>query len=238
MPNGTSIRPSIPSKKNRGRKLATMISVLFRIGIRTSLEALNTISLMGRRFSGGSVRFSRRCRNTFSTSTMASSTNDPIAMAIPPMLMVLMVSPIRFMTRMVMSKDIGMVTKEIMVVRAFIRNMNNTITTKNAPSKSDRWMLPMELLMKELWRKICLSMCTSPGNSFLRLSSIWSSFSVSSRVLTFGCLVTVISTAGVARWEAIPVLGDWAPIFKSAISFNRTGVPSVCLITVCASSSM
>ena len=44
MPSGTSMRPSIPLRKNKGMKLATMISVELRIGIRTSFEALNTTS--------------------------------------------------------------------------------------------------------------------------------------------------------------------------------------------------
>ena len=39
IPSGLSILPSIPERKNRGRKLAMMISVEFSIGIRTSFEA-------------------------------------------------------------------------------------------------------------------------------------------------------------------------------------------------------
>ena len=39
IPSGLSILPSIPERKNSGRKLAMMISVEFSIGIRTSFEA-------------------------------------------------------------------------------------------------------------------------------------------------------------------------------------------------------
>ncbi|EJW96003.1 hypothetical protein EVA_15890 [gut metagenome] len=39
IPRGTSIRPSMPLKKNKGTKLTTMINVELRIGIRTSREA-------------------------------------------------------------------------------------------------------------------------------------------------------------------------------------------------------
>lgn len=60
-----------------------MINVELRIGIRTSREASNTTSTIGFRCPGGNSRFSRRCLYTFSTSTMASSTKDPMAMAIP-----------------------------------------------------------------------------------------------------------------------------------------------------------
>lgn len=45
IPRGTSIRPSIPLRKNNGRKHTTMMSVELRIGIRTSREALNTTSI-------------------------------------------------------------------------------------------------------------------------------------------------------------------------------------------------
>ena len=93
MPSGTSILPSMPLKKNNGMKLTTIISVEFRIGMRTSLDALNTTSSIGRRSASGFVRFSRRRLYTFSTSTMASSTKEPMAIAMPPRLMVLMVNP-------------------------------------------------------------------------------------------------------------------------------------------------
>ena len=39
MPSGFSIRPSMPDRKNRGRKQAMMIRVEFNMGIRTSREA-------------------------------------------------------------------------------------------------------------------------------------------------------------------------------------------------------
>lgn len=93
MPNGTSIRPSMPLRKNRGTKLTMIINVELRMGIRTSREALNTTSRTGRRSPAGSIRFWRKCFHTFSTSTMASSTSEPMAIAIPPRLMVLMLSP-------------------------------------------------------------------------------------------------------------------------------------------------
>jgi len=93
IPSGTSIRPSIPLRKNSGTKLTTMISVELRIGIRTSFEALNTTSSVLRRSASAFRRFSRSRLYTFSTSTMASSTSEPMAMAIPPRLIVLIVSP-------------------------------------------------------------------------------------------------------------------------------------------------
>ena len=137
MPSGASMRPSSPERKNKGMKLTTMISVELSMGIRTSPEAWNMISIFFFRASLGRRALRRKRLKTFSTSTMASSTNDPMAMAIPPMLIVLMVSPIAFNTSIVMSSEMGMVTSEISVVRAFIKKMKRMSTTKMPPSTSD-----------------------------------------------------------------------------------------------------
>ena len=150
MPSGTSMRPSIPERKKRGTKLTTMINVEFKIGIRTSLEALNTTWMTERRSFSGRRRFSRRRLYTFSTSTMASSTSEPMAMAIPPKLMVLIVSPMKCRVRMDTSSESGRVTSEIIVVRTLARNRNKTMTTKIPPSKRDFFTLLMELSMKRL----------------------------------------------------------------------------------------
>ena len=64
---------------------------------------------------------------------MASSTSDPMAMAIPPSDMVLMVTPMARRIRMVMIIDKGKATTEIRVVRRFIRKKNSTSITINAP---------------------------------------------------------------------------------------------------------
>ena len=137
MPNGANILPSIPERKKRGTKLATIIRVEFKIGIRTSLEASKTTV---RTFFCSSLvfcLFSRKRLNTFSTSTIASSTKEPIAMAIPPRLIVLMVSPKAFRVRIATITESGMVINEITVVRIFIRNKSSTIITKIPPSYKD-----------------------------------------------------------------------------------------------------
>ena len=75
-----------------------------------------------------------------------------MAMAMPPMLMVLSVRPMACNTRSVTSRERGMVTREMSVVRAFMRKMNSTSTTKMPPSTSDFRMFDMELSMKSCWR--------------------------------------------------------------------------------------
>ena len=212
IPSGISILPSMPERKNKGRKQATMINVEFRIGIRTSFEPSKTISMVGRRSVAGLNRFSRKRLYTFSTSTIASSTNEPIAIAKPPKLIVLIVNPKACITRIAINIDKGRATREMIVVRKFIRKKNNTTITKTAPSSKASWMLWIELLIKRDCLKMSVETSTSSGKV---LRSSWieaSSLSVSSRVLVPGCLVTVTSTAGLPFSEATPNLGVLAPI--------------------------
>ena len=60
MPSGASMRPSMPVKKKRGTKVATMMSVELRMGMRTSLEASYTTVSTGRCSAMGRARFSRK----------------------------------------------------------------------------------------------------------------------------------------------------------------------------------
>ena len=71
-----------------------------------------------------------------------------MAIAIPPMLMVFMVSPIMFSTSIVIISESGIVTSDIAVMRRFIRKSSRMRMTNRAPSYSDFWMLSMELSMK------------------------------------------------------------------------------------------
>ena len=124
----------MPLRKNRGTKQATIISVEFRIGILTSFDASKTTSNIGCCSPSGFILLRRKCLNTFSTSIMASSTNEPMAIAIPPKLIVLMVNPINLSVRMDTNSDNGIAINEMNVVRAFIKNKKSTITTKTEPS--------------------------------------------------------------------------------------------------------
>ena len=144
MPSGASIRPSIPERKNSGTKLATMISVEFKMGIRTSFEASKTTDITVLRSASGLFLFSRSRLNTFSTSTIASSTSEPMAIAIPPKLIVLIVSPIHLRASIEVTNASGIVTNDITVVRTFIKKIKSTITTKIPPSYNDFCTLSIE----------------------------------------------------------------------------------------------
>ena len=121
------------------------------------------------------------------------------------------------------NNESGNVTNEISVVRTFARNRNRTITTKIPPSKSDFFTLPIELSIKRLWRKMSVDTFTSGGRFFWRSFNEVSNLSVNSSVLVAGCLVTVISTAGLPRSEAVPSFGAFGPMVTFAISSSVTG---------------
>lgn len=137
MPSGRSMRPSMPSRKKSGTKATIVMIVAWTTDVRISFDASKTMLSVGSRWSLGRAKFSRSLLNTFSTSMIASSTSDPIAMAMPPRLIVLIVSPIHFNARIDTSSESGSATSEMTVVRKFIRKTSRTITTKTAPSNSD-----------------------------------------------------------------------------------------------------
>ena len=173
----------------------------------------------------GISRFCRNRLNTFSTSTIESSTSEPMAMAIPPRLIVLMVSPIQRMARSDATIESGMETNEITVVRQFIRNMNSTMITKIAPSIKDCFTLSNELSMKRDWRNIWELTLTSAGRLAFSSSNALSSLPVSASVLVLGCFVTVSSTAGFPSLEATPSTGVFGPMRTSATASSVIGSP-------------
>ena len=175
--------------------------------------------------------------HTFSTSTMASSTSDPMAMAIPPRLMVLMVSPMKCSARTEKRSANGRVTREMTVVRALARKRARMMVTKRAPSSNESFTLPILLSMKRDWRKMSVFTFTSGGKVAFISSSERSIRSVSSRVPVCGCFVTVISTAGFPSTEAHPILGSCAPMRTSAMSFRVTGTVPIRFTTACPISS-
>ena len=196
MPSGMSNLPSIPLKKNNGIKLATIMSEELKIGILTSDEELYTTSITEARLSAGRSLFCRNRLYTFSTSTIASSTSEPIAIAMPPRLIVLMVYPKKWSEITVIIIDNGRATSDIIVVRMFIKKKNKIITTKTAPSISARWMLEIELLINEDCLKISVEILIPSGIDFRASSNSSSICAVNLFVSIFGCFVIVNNTAG------------------------------------------
>ena len=77
-----------------------------------------------------------------------------MAMAMPPRLIVFIVSPIQRIASNENTMESGIEMRDMMVVRQFIRNMNSTMITKIAPSIKDFFTLSIELSMNLDWRKI------------------------------------------------------------------------------------
>ena len=162
MPSGVKIRPSRPERKNIGRNTTATISVAYTTELRISVEPLNTTSRIGSGF--GDSRFRRNRRNTFSTSMIASSTTSPMAMARPPIVMELRLTPNHFNTITPANSDVGIARKLMNDARKFIRKMNRITVTMMPPSKSAFFKLRIEPSMKSAWRNTRMFIFTSGGN--------------------------------------------------------------------------
>ena len=121
---------------------------------------------------------------------------------------------------MVITNDKGMVTSEIMVVRAFIRKMKSTITTNRAPSA--------ENVSHCIWALNKTGLAKNVVESFTSAGSVFVDHQLLDQLIghhcTAGCFVTVINTASLPRSEATPSLGVLFPTVTSAIFSSSTGV--------------
>src|SRR5439155_325860 len=98
---------------------------------RISRDAARTTSSGG----CGAERFAflRSRRHTFSTSTMASSTTSPTAIARPPSVMPLMEAPIATSTPMAVIRDNGIAVRLMTASRLDPRNATSTMSTRMDP---------------------------------------------------------------------------------------------------------
>ena len=90
-------------------------------------------------------------------------------------------------------------------------------------------MLDIELLIKSACLKMSVYTFIPSGIVFFISASSASISSVSEFVSTFGCLVTVSSTAGLSSFDATS-FGNFSPIFTSATSRMST-IPFSSLLT-------
>ena len=131
--------PSKPLMEKSGRNTSTTIKDAKMIEFLISLEASNTTCNVGRGFF--LCLFSRKRLNTFSTSTIASSTSSPIATASPPSVIVLMLIPNHLKIINVTTKERGIATSVIAVVLKLSKNKKRIIATRMDPSRSASVML-------------------------------------------------------------------------------------------------
>ena len=128
MPSGANNFPSIPDKKNNGKNATMIMKVALITELLISKEPSKITVNLSFCSALGLSAFSLRRLKTFSTSIMASSTKSPMAMAIPPKLIVLMVKPSHFKVKIATINEIGIANKEIKVDSKV--NEGTTITLK------------------------------------------------------------------------------------------------------------
>ena len=184
----------MPGSANSGMNTSTTMVVAWTMPDRTSTLACRTTSSTG---SGvAAARFCFRRRTMFSTSTTASSTSSPMAIARPPSVMTLSDWPSSLKISTVTASDSGMAISEISVVRADSRKANSTIATMMAPSRSASLTLPIEASMKSACRNSTLGAASPLGRDCLMSASTASMARVSCTVSAEGCFCTLTMTAG------------------------------------------
>ena len=137
---------------------------------------------------------------------IASSTRAPMAIAIPPSVIVLIVAPKARSTRMAAASDSGIAVNVIAAARRFARNSSTMTITRMPPSRSALTTLSTATSMKSACRKILRSIVMPFGSSCWSRSSSRSRRAVSSMVLAPGCFCTPTMTAGCALRDPSPRL--------------------------------
>ena len=93
----------------------------------------------------------------FSTSTIASSTTAPMAIARPANVITLRVAPSRESTSREHIKDNGMMLALINAIRHSNRNSRRTTTTSRLPASSDPVRLSIDISINVAGRKMVVS---------------------------------------------------------------------------------
>jgi hypothetical protein len=187
----------MPGRANRGTNTRAMMTVAMTTAERTSTLASRTrVSRRAGLRASWRARASLRRRRMFSTSTTASSTSSPMAMAMPPRVMVLMERPKYLKTRAVVSTETGMAVREMKVVRKLPRKRNSTAATKTEAASSFTSRLLMEASMKLAWRKVTRGAARPGGRAFSMSARAASTVRVRATVSAAGCFCTDRITAG------------------------------------------
>ena len=212
----------MPGSANSGTNTSTTVAVASTTPERTSLQARATTCRAGR--GRAARRFSWSRRKTFSTSTTASSTSSPMAIASPPRVIVLIDSPSSLNTSTAASSDSGIATSEMAVVRTFSRNANSTTATRIAPSRRASPTLPSAASMKSAWRNRKRGAAMPGGRLPDTSASTASTARVRAMLSMPGCFCTDKITAGLPSKPAPPRATAGAKP-TSATCDRRTGTP-------------
>ena len=164
-----------------------MMSVAKTMELRISMLAFRTTASAFRRCSTGNATFSRSRRTTFSTSITASSTSAPMAMAMPPSVIVLMVAPNALSVSTAATSESGMAVMVMSVARPLARNTSTTTMTSSTPSPNAVKTFLTATSMKFACRKMSV-WSFMPGGSLVWMSaSTASSCLVRASVFAPGC---------------------------------------------------
>ncbi len=141
--SGRNIRPSTCSSVKTGRKLTvTMRSEKKRLGPTSFAASITACIRSFSESSGGgpsprafAARARSMCLCAFSTITRLASTITPIAIAIPPRLMMLALIPRRYITPSAIRMPTGTVTTATNALRKWSRNTSTTSATTSSSSQ-------------------------------------------------------------------------------------------------------
>ena len=135
---------------------------------------------------------------------IASSTRAPIAIAMPPSVMVFTVPPRTRIAMIANASERGIATTEISVVRTFHRNSSRMAITKKAPSRKAWITFSTASEIKSACRKIFRSSVIPSGSSPAISSSSASILRVSSSVLAPACFWIDRMTPGSPFTDPVP----------------------------------
>ena len=186
------------------------------------------------------ARHSRSRRTMFSISMIASSTTTPTATAKPARTIVLMFAPSASRTIAAAASDSGIASRLTSAARHSNRNASRTNTTRTQPITTAKPRLPIAVLMKVDWRKMCESM-RIPGSPGAREASARSIPFVTSSVLAPGNFSTTSIRPGPALTTASPIRGGWSyttratsPIVSVRAPRRASGMAASCCGVVTA----
>ena len=165
-----------------------------------------------------------RCRATFSSMTMASSTTKPVAMVSAISVRLLTEKSIRYMKAKVPTSDSGTATLGMMVAEGLRKNAKVTSTTRPMANSSSFWVSLTEARI--LWvRSVSTATSTAAGRVEVSCGSNSRTLSVTSITLAPGWRCTFSSTAGWLLAQAARKRSS-APSTMVATSPRRSGAPS------------
>src|SRR6202158_60885 len=176
--------PVVPGKSATGTNTATSTSDVATTAPATSFMATDAALC-------GSVMPSAMCRSTFSITTIASATTNPVASVMPNSVNVLMENPNALMKMNVPTSETGIVIAGINVLRQSCKNKKITAMTRTIACASVINTSRIDSLTTFVVSKAIAYF--SPGGKFLdsRRNSVFAALSTSSAFAPGNCVMAI-----------------------------------------------